>query len=142
MLPGVALYTKTEELTKGGLQLPTYRCARGARGSTSLEAFHLHLNRFIPGLCLSDMLVHVLYNPRVFHNLIFDNVPLGTSASSLNFQAYLLEGLHRWNQGRGGATLSTPQTTPRWLTWRSLSSLDRSVIPTLWVGDLNYTFVN
>ncbi|XP_036943223.1 uncharacterized protein LOC119013024 isoform X5 [Acanthopagrus latus] len=75
-LPGVALYTKTGELTKGGLRLPTYRCARG---STSLESFHLHLNRFIPG----------------------------TSANSLNFQAYLLEGLHRWNQDRGSAALST-----------------------------------
>ncbi|XP_030266267.1 uncharacterized protein LOC115577368 [Sparus aurata] len=63
-LPGVALYTKTGELTKGGLRLPVYRCARG---STSLESFHLLLNRFIPG----------------------------TSANSLNFQAYLLEGLHR-----------------------------------------------
>ena len=53
-LPGVALYTKTGELTKGGSRLPTFRCARG---STSLESFHLHLNRFIPGLCLSDMLL-------------------------------------------------------------------------------------
>ena len=49
---GVALYTKTRELTKGGLQIPVYRCARG---STSLESFHLHLNRFIPGLCLSQV---------------------------------------------------------------------------------------
>ena len=56
-LPGVALYTKTGELTKGGVKLPVYRCARG---STSLESFHLHLNRFIPGLCLSGMFVHVL----------------------------------------------------------------------------------
>ncbi|XP_030261766.1 uncharacterized protein LOC115574407 [Sparus aurata] len=75
-LPGVALYTKTGELTKGGLRLPTYRCARGL---TSLQSFHLHLNCFIPG----------------------------TSANSLNFQAYLLEGLHRWNQDRGSAALST-----------------------------------
>ena len=41
------LYTKTGELTKGGMRLPTYRCARG---STSIESFHLHVNRFIPGL--------------------------------------------------------------------------------------------
>ncbi|XP_035528006.1 uncharacterized protein LOC118335689 [Morone saxatilis] len=74
--PGVALYTKTGELTKGGVRLPMFRCARG---STSLESFHLHLNRFIPG----------------------------TSANSLNFQVYLLEGLHRWNQDRGGAALCT-----------------------------------
>lgn len=43
---GVDLYTKTGELTKGGVRLPVYRCARG---STSLESFHLHLCRFIPG---------------------------------------------------------------------------------------------
>ena len=45
--PGVSLYTKTGQLTKGGVQLPVYRCARG---STSLESFHLHLNRFVPGM--------------------------------------------------------------------------------------------
>jgi len=42
--PGVQLYTETGRLTKGGVSLPVYRCARG---STSLESFHLH--RFIPG---------------------------------------------------------------------------------------------
>ena len=44
--PGVELYTETGRLTRGGISLPVYRCARG---STSLESFHLHLNRFIPG---------------------------------------------------------------------------------------------
>ncbi|XP_033996627.1 uncharacterized protein LOC117490951 [Trematomus bernacchii] len=43
--PGVQLYTQTGRLTKGGVILPVYRCARG---STSLESFRLHLNRFIP----------------------------------------------------------------------------------------------
>ncbi|XP_069383419.1 uncharacterized protein [Paralichthys olivaceus] len=81
-LPGVALYAKTGELTKGGVRLPTFRCARG---STSLESFHLHLNRFIPG----------------------------TSANSLNFQAYLLEGLHRWNQDRGSAALAAGPSSLR-----------------------------
>ena len=47
--PGVELYTKKGELTKGGVVLPVYRCARG---STSLESFHLHLCRFIPGECV------------------------------------------------------------------------------------------
>ena len=42
----VQLYVQTVSLTKGAIILPTYRCARG---STSLESFHLHLNRFIPG---------------------------------------------------------------------------------------------
>lgn len=46
--PGVQLYTETGKITKGSVILPVYRCARG---STSLESFHLHLNRFIPGNC-------------------------------------------------------------------------------------------
>ncbi|KAK7880493.1 hypothetical protein WMY93_032875 [Mugilogobius chulae] len=66
---GFSLYLKTGTLKKGGVELCTYRCARG---STSLESFHLHLNRFIPG----------------------------TSASDAHFQAYLLEGLMRWNEDR------------------------------------------
>ncbi|XP_056122518.1 uncharacterized protein LOC130100892 [Rhinichthys klamathensis goyatoka] len=72
--PGVALYTQTGTITKGGVQLQTLRCARG---STSLESFHCHLNRFIPG----------------------------NSANSLNFQIYLLDGLHRWNHNRAAAAL-------------------------------------
>ena len=44
--PGVALYTQTGTKHKGGVELPVFRCARG---STSLESFHLHLNRFILG---------------------------------------------------------------------------------------------
>ncbi|KAI7797574.1 hypothetical protein IRJ41_016769, partial [Triplophysa rosa] len=45
--PGVQMYTQTGSLSKGGVTLPVYRCARG---STSLESFHNHLNRFIPGV--------------------------------------------------------------------------------------------
>ncbi len=45
---------------------------RCARGSTSLESFHRHIVNFI----------------------------LGTAANCVNFQAYLLEGLARWNQLR------------------------------------------
>ena len=44
--PGVQLYTQTGTLKKGGIDLKVFRCARG---STSLESYHLHLNRFIPG---------------------------------------------------------------------------------------------
>lgn len=43
---GVQLYTKTGTLKKGGHELPVYR---SARGSTSLESFHNHIDRFIPG---------------------------------------------------------------------------------------------
>ena len=60
----IPLYTLTGHSNKGGVRLPTLRCARG---STSLESFHLHIARFIPG----------------------------TSASDLHYQAYLLEGLTR-----------------------------------------------
>ncbi|KAI7804786.1 hypothetical protein IRJ41_020324, partial [Triplophysa rosa] len=49
--PGVVLYTEKGTLTKGGVLLRTYRCARG---STSLKSFHLHLNRFIPGTWNQD----------------------------------------------------------------------------------------
>ncbi|XP_057213104.1 uncharacterized protein LOC130568336 [Triplophysa rosa] len=74
--PGVSLFTETgTTTTKGGIVLTKYRCARG---STSLESFHCHLNRIIPG----------------------------TSANTLNFQLYLLEGLNRWNQDRRAASIT------------------------------------
>ena len=41
---GVTLYTTVQYITKDGVQLPMYRCARG---TTSLESFHLHLARCI-----------------------------------------------------------------------------------------------
>ncbi|XP_043188879.1 uncharacterized protein LOC122363529, partial [Amphibalanus amphitrite] len=47
-------------------------CFRTARGTTSTESFHSHLVRFIPG----------------------------TTASDLHFQAFLIEGLVRWNADR------------------------------------------
>ncbi|XP_041947807.1 uncharacterized protein LOC121708916 [Alosa sapidissima] len=75
---GVELYTKTGEVTKGGVRLPVFRCARG---STSLESFHLHQCRFIPG----------------------------TTASDVHFQVYLLEGLVRWNEDRGRAAVEGGQ---------------------------------
>ena len=43
---GVLLYRQPGTRTKGGDQLPVYRCASG---STSLESFHNHIARFIPG---------------------------------------------------------------------------------------------
>ncbi|XP_043092078.1 uncharacterized protein LOC122342363 [Puntigrus tetrazona] len=75
-VPGVPLYTEIGTTTKAGVILTRYRCARG---STSLESFHCHLNRFIPG----------------------------TSANALNFQLYLLEGLNRWNQDRAAASVTS-----------------------------------
>ena len=42
---GVELYTTTGHINKGGVRLPVLGCARG---SISLESFHLHLARFVP----------------------------------------------------------------------------------------------
>ena len=80
--PGISLYTVVGYLVKGGVRLQVLRCARG---STSLESFHLHLARFIPG----------------------------SSASAVNFQAFLLDGISRWNASRGLAAIDAPRETTR-----------------------------
>lgn len=60
--PGIQLYTEVGTTTKGGVKLMVYRCARG---STSLESFHLHLNHFIPGkLSLSVCMCGVGFSKR------------------------------------------------------------------------------
>lgn len=107
--PNVQLYTETGALHKGGIALKTYRCARG---STSLESFHCHLNRFIPGLSLQNTVwlffVYVyIYVCCILLNTIycFLFVFTGNSANSLNFQLYLLEGLFRWNKDRAKAAV-------------------------------------
>ena len=93
------LYMKTGTLKKGGVVLSCYRCARG---STSLESFHLHLNRFIPGglkLFFIPIFIFIFFKLNK-HYLFFSVYSTGTSASAAHFQAYLLEGLMRWNQDR------------------------------------------
>ncbi|KAM9492387.1 uncharacterized protein ACWYII_004276 isoform 2-T4 [Salvelinus alpinus] len=79
--PGVQLYTETGKITKGGVILPVYHCARG---STSLESFHFYLNRFIPG----------------------------TRANAMHFQAFLLDGLVRWNEDRAQAAVEGKNRQP------------------------------
>ncbi|XP_048048328.1 uncharacterized protein LOC125269464 [Megalobrama amblycephala] len=93
--PDVLLYTETGTIIKGGMVLKTYRCARG---STSLESFHCHLNRFIPG----------------------------NSANSLNFQIYLLEGLLRWNQDRAAAAVAGGGSTLRTYTGELVYSVNEN----------------
>ncbi|XP_052441051.1 uncharacterized protein LOC127979557 [Carassius gibelio] len=93
--PNVPLYTETGTTSKGGVVLKTYRCARG---STSLESFHCHLNRFIPG----------------------------NSANSLNFQIYLLEGLLRWNQDRAEAAVADGGSTLRSYTGELFYSVNEN----------------
>ena len=73
---GISLYTITSHLRKGGVSLPVHRCARG---TTSLESFHSHLVKLIPG----------------------------TSANTVNFQAYLLDGITRWNAARSNAAITS-----------------------------------
>lgn len=78
----VELYTTTGHLKKGGVNLPIFRCARG---STSLESFHAHITRFIPG----------------------------NSANAVNFQAYLIDGIVRWNQDRAEAAIEGCSSSKR-----------------------------
>ncbi|XP_067280313.1 uncharacterized protein [Pseudorasbora parva] len=54
--PDLQLYRKVGEVTRGGLILPLYHCARGVG---SLESFYQHLNHFIPGTCTNDLYFHV-----------------------------------------------------------------------------------
>ncbi|XP_070565611.1 uncharacterized protein [Ptychodera flava] len=68
---------------------------RCARGSTSLESFHKHLHHFIPG----------------------------KPASTLQFQAYLLEGLVRWNEDRAASPVSDKIPEPH-----SYSGILRQVV--------------
>lgn len=79
---------------------------RWARGSTSLVSFLSTHKSFHPRFDASHILMHVMHIQRLFHNLIFSNVYIGTSANNLNFQTYLFEGLHRWNQDHGSALLT------------------------------------
>ena len=64
---GVALYTSTGSIKRGGIDLPVYRCARG---STSLESFHLHLNTFIPGTGFFCKLLALPLISNPFHRVI------------------------------------------------------------------------
>lgn len=103
-----------QSINKSGIELSRYRCARD---STSLESFHCHLNRFIPGKPLSDMIKPLFLsnwiNQHFFQRHLNDGLVCfvfcfpGTSANLLNFQLYLLEGLNRWNQDWGTAAVSS-----------------------------------
>ena len=43
---GISLYTQVGTVTKADVELPRYRCNSC---STSIESFHNHLAKFIPG---------------------------------------------------------------------------------------------
>ena len=55
----VQLYIKTGVVTKGGVELPLYRCTQG---STSLKSYHIYHNRFIPGICTCTVDVEIYFN--------------------------------------------------------------------------------
>ena len=55
----VQLYIKTGAVTKEGVKLPLYRYTRG---STSLKLYHIHDNRFIPGICTCTADVEIYFN--------------------------------------------------------------------------------
>ena len=73
----IPLYRETGSLTKGNTTLPVYRCARG---SNSLESFHLHVNLMIPS----------------------------NSMNAVNMQALLSDGLVRWNSDRAAEAFGKP----------------------------------
>ena len=77
---GIILYIITGHISKGGVELPVFRCARG---TTSLESFHLHLAGY------ANTIVALLFR-----------FISGSSASDVHYQGFLLEGLSRWNQAR------------------------------------------
>ena len=98
--PNIQLYTKTGNINKSGVELPVFQCAQG---STSLESFHLHLNRFTPG----------------------------TAANALHFQAYLLNGVTRWNEHRSTASITSGGDGVRSFDTR-LRQRWRSLVCLLW----------
>ena len=93
--PGVSLYTVTGSIRKGGVTLPVLRCARG---TTLLESFHLHLARY-----------YYVHGDSMVINIMGSRFIPGTSANDVHYQAYLLEGLTRWNQARALAAIQQQQ---------------------------------
>ena len=69
---------------------------RCARGTTSLESYHRHLVTFVPG----------------------------TSANAVNFQAYLLDGITRWNAARSQAALHSSNTEIRCFDVKLVTKFD------------------
>lgn len=58
--------------------------------------------------------------------MLYFNVLPGTSANSLNFQVYLLEGLHRWNQDRRVAALAIESPPLRCYSGDLLHSVNKN----------------
>ena len=92
----VPLYTRTRSLVKVSIDLPTYRCARGF---TSLESFHNHMARFIPGnscyCCCSYVYMHYahcaeLLDIRYYMPLLFTFIHIDANLLSLSLALFIL----------------------------------------------------
>ena len=90
----VQLYTQIGTLKKAGVELKVYRCARG---STSLESYHLHLNRFIPGRTRASLICShlirfslLLYISACLTSLICSNLSLSVFKSIKNILCHAL----------------------------------------------------
>lgn len=107
----VQLYTKVGDLLKGGVSLPVFRCGRG---TTSLESCHCHLKNFIPGKSIQKNVVNWwrLINSRTVF-LLWVFVSTGTAANDIHFQAFLLDGIDRWNFSRASAAIDAPASRLR-----------------------------
>ena len=92
--PGITLYTQTGQQVKGGVVLPVYRCARG---STSLESFHLH--RFIPGKCCYVEQMSFLMKLLVSHKRVV--LILQAVLPCLQSQAYRCRDVQKRQEGPG-----------------------------------------
>ena len=102
------------------MSLPVYRCGRG---TTSLESFHLHLNRFIPGTAADSVNFQVINEHNylaiaeiscLYHcpysTQLFLRHPCTHECLLSALQAYLLDGVARWNADRARAAVPSSVT--------------------------------
>ncbi|XP_034440815.1 uncharacterized protein LOC117761228 [Hippoglossus hippoglossus] len=111
--PGVELYAKKGEVTRGGVKLPVYRCARG---TSSLEWFHHHLCTFVPGTSANALHFQVyLLEGLVRWNEDCARVAVESDARRSTLRCYsaqLQRGLSQLTQQFLGMTLVENYTQP------------------------------
>lgn len=87
--PNISVYTTTGHITKGG-----ERVLQCVKGTTLLEPLYLHLARYT----LSTVVV-------ACYSVTFGRFIPGTSTNDIHYQAYILEGLVRWNKAHSLAAI-------------------------------------
>ena len=114
---------------------------RCARGTTSLESFHLHLKKPQSWYVYPQIRNCVDFRLQIILNI-------GTSANDVHFQAYLLDGLAMWNDARTSAASDAPVSSTRSFNVHlqdklgGLSrtilgeSLDKTFSPSTYTGEL------